>query len=241
MAQNNYGLTIITVTCFLFTASILLELILKLKSLTLDKKLELTGLGILFILFGLRAAYIHFLYVEWLLMLICAILIVLYSIHGFRKTKNIATVNNRLRNLILVYYLSLVGFTFSIIITMIMPKLSEPVGGVSIALLVVFIGGIIISKPQIINGEEVKTTDYLRKQAGHSVILMTGYLLITLYTGLNMIGMLPSLYTDKIPHAYIELINDAEAGNEKPVDGVYKHELYKEAYDKFMQNQELGD
>jgi len=225
----------------LFAASILLELILKLKSLTLDKKLELTGLGILFILFGLRAAYIHFLYVEWLLMLICAILIVIYSIHGLRKTKNIATVNNRLRNLILVYYLSLVGFTFSIIITMIMPKLSEPAGAVSTTLLMVFIGGIIISKPQIINGEEVKTTDYLRKQAGHSVILMTGYLLITLYTGLNMIGMLPSLYTDKIPHAYIELINDAEAGNEKPVDGVYKHELYKEAYDKFMQNQELGD
>ena len=43
------------------------------------------------------------------------------------------------------------------------------------------------------------------------------------------------MYTDEIPHAYIELINDAETGKEKAVDGKYKHELYKEAYDHFIE------
>jgi hypothetical protein len=33
---------------------------------------------------------------------------------------------------------------------------------------------------------------------------------------------------------YIELINQAETGKEKPVNGRYRHEIYKEQMDKFL-------
>ncbi len=234
MAQNNYGLNIISVACFLFAISLLLELFQKLKTFKFSKILELIGLAILFILFGLRAGYIHFYYVEWLLMITCGLLIIIYLLNGLDKTKNLGSDNRRVRNLIIVYYLSLVGFTLSILISMIFPLLAEPVGALATGFLGLFIIGLYLSKSQIINGVEVKTTDYLQKQTGHSVILMTGYLLISLYSGLNMIGVFPSLYTNKLPQSYIELINKAETGKEIPVDGVYKHELYKEAYDKFV-------
>ena len=64
---------------------------------------------------------------------------------------------------------------------------------------------------------------------------MTGYFLISIYTGLHMINVLPSLYTSKIPHNYIELINEAETGKEQPEDGVFKYELYETAYKELIE------
>ena len=240
MAQNDYGLTVVSWSCYLFSLSIAIELFQRFTNITWDKKLELFCLSGLLLLFGLRAAYIHFSYVEIVLLLVAATLIVVYITHLLKKTKQVGRENSRLRNLILVYYLSLIGFTLSMIITVVVPSLTEAVGAISTAFLVLFIVGVYISGEQLLSGIAVKTSDYLRKQAGYSIVLMTGYLLITVYTGLYMIGILPALYTDKIPHAYIELINDAETGKESSIDGVYKHEIYKEAYDKFLRDQELS-
>jgi len=239
MAQNDYGLTVISWSCYLFALSIIIEMIQHIKDKIWYKKVELLSLSVLLILFGLRAAYIHFDYIETLLLIICTLLIIVYAIHA--KNKAIHAENKRLKNLVLLYYFSLITYTSSMLITILLPSLTEIIGGLATALLGLFILGVFISGEQLINGEVVKTNDFLRKQAGHSIVLMTGFLLISVYSGLSMIGILPSLYTDKIPHAYIELINDAETGKEEPVDGVYKHQLYKEAYDKFLQRNGLNE
>jgi hypothetical protein len=241
MAQNDYGLTVVSWSCYLFAFSIILELVQRFGTLSWDKKFELAGLAILLLLFGLRAAYIHFAYVETILLVVSASLIIVYTLHALKKIRQAGADNKRLRNLILVYYLSLTGFTLSMGIAILLPSLTEIVGGIATALLLLFFIGIGLSRQQLINGVEVKTSAYLRKHAGYSIVLMTGYLLISLYSGLHMLGVLPSLYTDKIPHAYIELINDAETGKETPIDGVYKHELYKEAYENFIERQESGN
>lgn len=241
MAQNNYGLTIVTTACYLFSVSLLIEVIQKFNSSSWDKVVELLGLVALFILFGLRATYIHFLHVERLLILICATLIVIYIVHGTRKSKALGKNNLLLRNLVILYYASLIGFTLSIIIATFTPPLIRMTGGISTALLFIFILGLIFSKTQMINGVEIKITEYLLKQAGHSTILMTGYLLITLYSGLYIINVLPPLYTNKIPQVYIELINESETGQKTTVDGKYKHELYKEAYDNFVNKHCIED
>lgn len=241
MAQNNYGLSIISVSCFLFALSLIIEVVQNYKISDLIKLIELFSLSILFVLFGLRAAYIHFLYVEWLLMLTCALLIIIYALYSLEKTKKVGSDNKRGRNLILAYYISLIGFTLSIVISMIAPSLAEPLGALATAFLGFVFLGLYLGKTLIIDGVEVKTSDYLRKQAGHSILLMTSYLLISLYSGLNLIGVLPGLYTDKLPQAYIKLINDAETGKESAVDGVYKHEIYKEAYDKFLKEQNIEE
>jgi hypothetical protein len=241
MAQNDYGLTVVSWSCYLFALSIILELIERFGKLSWDKRIELSGLAILLFLFGLRAAYIHFAFVETLLLIISTLLIAVYVLHAFNKTKRLGSTNSRLRNLILVYYLSLISFTLSMSIAILLPSLTEIVGGTATALLALFFLGMLLSRRQLIDGVEVKTTDFLRKQAGHSIVLMTGFLLISLYSGLHMIGVIPSLYTDKIPQAYIQLINDAETGKESAVDGVYQHEIYKDAYDRFLEKQEKGE
>ena len=237
MAQNDYGLAVVSWSCYLFSLSVALELFQNFKSISWDKKVELFSLSTLLLLFGLRAAYIHFAYIETILLIACLLLILVYLLHASKKTKVVG--NKRLKNLVLVYYLSLILYTSSMVITIVLPSLTEIVGGFATALLIIFMFGALISGEQLIDGVSVKTTDFLRKQAGYSIVLMTGFLLITVYSGLSMIGWLPSLYTDKVPHAYIELINNAETGKEQAVNGVYQHQLYKEAYDKFMLDQGL--
>jgi hypothetical protein len=239
MAQNDYGLTIVSWACFLFSTSITFELVQRFTALSWDKRVELMSVSILLFLFGLRAAYVHFAFVEMILLVISTLLIAVYVLHAINKTKRLGSANKRLRNLILVYYLSLIAFTLSMSTSILLPSLTEIVGGIATVLLALFFLGMFISGQQLIDGVEVKASDYLRKQAGYSIVLMTGYLLISLYSGLHMVGVLPSLYTDKIPQAYIELINDAETGKESAVDGVYKHEIYKEAYDKFLKGQNI--
>lgn len=235
MAQNDYGLTVISWACFLFAFMFLLELAQNISTKTWDKILELIGLSSLAILFGLRALYIYFPSVEIVLVLTSAILIFIYVLHGIKKSSYVGTENRRIKNLITLYYASIVIFTLSIGIAVFVASITEVLGILAAALLGLFILGTYLNRKQMLDGVEIKTPQYLRKIAGNSVVLMTGYLLISIYSGLYMIGVLPPLYTDEIPHTYIELINDAETGVEKPIDGVYKHEVYKEAYDTFIE------
>lgn len=235
MAQNDYGLTVVSWACFLFAGIFIYDIIQTIKIIRWDKILELLGLSALAILFGLRALYIYFPYVEVFLGVTCTTLVAIYLLHGIKKAKRAGTENSAIRNLILLYYASLVIFTLSIGIAVIVASLTEILGILAAGLLGLFFLGTYLNRKKLLDGVEINTPQYLRKIVGSSVVLMTGYLLISMYSGLYMIGALPPLYTDEIPHAYIELINDAEIGVEKPVDGVYKHEVYKEAYDNFIE------
>jgi hypothetical protein len=53
--------------------------------------------------------------------------------------------------------------------------------------------------------------------------------------GLTRIGVLPSMYSDEYPQAYFKLVNKAETGKEKPVNGKYRHQEFKEKYDDFLE------
>jgi hypothetical protein len=235
MAQNDYGFTVISWACFLFALTFVLDLLRKLKRLHWDMLLERIAMTSLTILFGLRALYIYFTAVELILGITCTSLIIVYGIHGMRKSQSLSSENNKLRYLIMLYYGSLVFFTLSIGIGVLVPSLTEALGIIAAFLLGMFIVGSYYFRKQLLDGVEINTPQYLRKVVGNSVILMTGYLLISIYSGLHMIGALPPLYTDEVPHAYIELINDAETGKEIPVDRVYKHETYKQAYEEFLE------
>jgi hypothetical protein len=63
---------------------------------------------------------------------------------------------------------------------------------------------------------------------------MTLFVLFTAYMGLTKFDILPKMYSDEYPQAYLDLVKQAEAGGEKPVNGKYKHEEFKELYDQFV-------
>jgi len=63
---------------------------------------------------------------------------------------------------------------------------------------------------------------------------MTLFVLFTVYMGLTKFDILPKMYSDEYLQAYLELVKQAEGGAEKPVNGKYKHEEFKELYDQFV-------
>jgi hypothetical protein len=56
-----------------------------------------------------------------------------------------------------------------------------------------------------------------------------------LYFGLSGTGILPKLYSNKFPQAYFEMVNNAETGKEKPVNGEFKYQEFKKSYDQFVE------
>jgi hypothetical protein len=234
MAQNDYGLTIIAAACFFMAGILVVELIGGFRSKKLDKLVELSGLSILFVLFGLRALYIHFTFVEFVLLLSSAALIITYLMHLRENLVVVGGDNLIMKRLVILYYLGIIGFLISIILTLYVPVLGEPFGVISTLFIGLFALGVWRYKSLLVNGERVTTANYLSRSAGHSLILVTGFVLISIYAGLSMFNLLPTLYTSKLPHNYIELINQAEQGGEKPVDGTYKYQRYEEAYARFL-------
>jgi hypothetical protein len=74
----------------------------------------------------------------------------------------------------------------------------------------------------------------------HSVIIVSLFILLTLYTGLNRIGLLPGIYSDQFPQEYFRLVEKASSGQEKAIDGKYRHSNFKEQYELFLEHRK-GD
>jgi len=53
-----------------------------------------------------------------------------------------------------------------------------------------------------------------------SIVLMTLFVLFTVYMGLTKFDILPKMYSDEYLQAYLELVKQAEGGTEKSVNGI---------------------
>jgi len=75
----------------------------------------------------------------------------------------------------------------------------------------------------------------------HSIIIVSLFLLFSFYLAFNKTGLIPGVYSDEFPQAYFRLIEDVTKQNEKPVDGKYKYEKFKERYDQFLKHNRFKD
>ena len=105
-----------------------------------------------------------------------------------------------------------------------------------IVLLLVFILAGLLKTNLLVEGEKVSAFGMAKQFKDHSIIILSLFLLFSLYVGLNKMGMIPGIYTDEFPQAYYKLVNDASSGKEKQVDGKYKYEIFKEKYEAFLKH-----
>ena len=120
------------------------------------------------------------------------------------------------------------------LIIIIYPPLSEPLGGLGFGFLILFVAGGIYFKELFYRGEKYSLFQYLKNFSNKSALILVIYLLFTFYMGLTKFNLIPRLYSSEFPQGYIQLINDAESGNESSVAGKYRHDAYKEQMDKFI-------
>jgi hypothetical protein len=66
-------------------------------------------------------------------------------------------------------------------------------------------------------------------------LLISLFILFAIYVGFTGSGVLPKLYSDKYPQAYYQLVNRAESGKEKPVDGRFEYETFRKNYEQLLE------
>lgn len=244
MAQNNYGLKIMGGVAFVFGLVFMVEFIFVLREKDKNEVFELIEplcLFIISVIFGLRVFYIRFPFVEWLFVAAAILLLLFYLRKMMLHYQHFRQKSNLLAIVLLVYYLSLVLFLFSLILVPFIPEIAEVIGVGAFVLLLCFIGICFFSSDLLVDGENVTAFKTVADLKDHSIIIGTLFMLFSLYTGFNKMGGLPGIYSDEFPKAYFELVEKATAGKEKRVEGSYKYEAFREQYKVFLTHQKKPD
>lgn len=237
MAQNAYGMTILGIAAICFSLLFAIEW---LRIWNKEEKkwlslVELTCLVFLSALLALRVFNIHFQSVETLFTITAIVLTIVYSIRLARCFMPEMRVAGNMSWLVLFYYLSLILFLLAASLAPLIPGAVAPSGILAFVLLLLFVTGSWISRDQIVEGEKISGFQFIGRFKDYSALLLSLFLLFTIYTGLTRQGLLPKMYTSVYPQVYYQLLNQAESGMDNPVDGKYRHETFKEEYDRFAE------
>jgi hypothetical protein len=239
MAQNSYGMKIMGAVAFIFGFIFLIELITSLRkkeNLDVYSVLELAGLFILSVIFGLRVFYIHFSYIEVIFAAVAIMLAVIYLRKMIIRFRHFNYRNRTIAQLVLAFHLSVILFLVSLALLPFYPTYSTVVGALALVLLIVFFIIGISKKNLLVDGEKISAFVMVRQLKDHSIIIVFLFLLFSFYLVFNRLNLLPGIYSDEFPRAYYKLVNDASSKKEKPVDGKYKHEEFMEKYRQFLEN-----
>lgn len=246
MAQNQYGLVILGLVAGSFSVLFLFQLMELYAGVTkMPRQFMLSGelisLIILSAVLCMRIFYVRFPLVEELYGVSGVVLGCIYVIKVVGDLKDKHFEKSAYRFMMIMIHSSIVMYITSMILVPFFPRYSEPFG---IAGFILFIGFFVIAivVRQIINNDEnIPIIQYLTRIKDRSIVLIAIFMIFTAYMGLTKIGLVPKMYTDEYPKAYFELVNRAESSNEKSVNGEYKHEEFKEMYDKFINRHTVSE
>ena len=241
MAQNSYGPKIMGAVAFLFGLVFIIELI----SFTRKKEatdplmyLELAGLIIMSVLFGLRVFYVHFPFIELIFCIAGLMLALVYLRKMIIRYRHFRPKNGYMAKLVLVFHLSILLFLASLAMLPFFPKTAEIIGAISLVLLLGFLVAGALNKDLLVDGNKLSAFAMVRHLRDHSIIIVSLLLLFSFYFVFNKFGLLPGIYSDEFPRAYFKLVDDASSKKEKPVDGRYRYEEFMEKYKQFIKNHE---
>jgi len=244
MAQNGYGLKILGAVSIAFGMLFFIQLLYRLRNNSPENTeaiIELSALTLFSILFPLRLFYISFPYMEWLLGAAGIILSFVYLQRMIKRFTIFKFKNNYLALLFLVFYGSIILFTIAMVTVSFIPRVAMFTGIAAFILLIIFLSAALLKRKFEVDGENVSAFSVIAHFKDQSLLLISLFFIFFLYYGFTGIGTLPRIYSDEYPQAYFELVNKAETGKETPVNGNYKHEEFKEKYDRFVKNNMAKD
>lgn len=238
MAQNSYGLRILGGVAFSFGLIFFyqfMENMFKKQKKDAVTLVELLSMSVLSFIFSLRIFLIRIPFAEWIFEVAGILLILVYINKLAQSFGRLKPGNIALALLIMVFHLSVILFLFSLVVAPMLPQVSEYMAMVAFVLLDGFLITSVFKKHFFIDGENTSAFKVISLFKDRSVILISLFFIVALYTGFSRIGVLPKLYSDQFPQAYFKLVSNAESGKEKPVNGKYQHEEFKAKYDQFVE------
>lgn len=237
MAQNGYGIKLMGFVAAAFSLLFLVQAVEHVQQ-GLTKPLlliELMSLTLLSGIISLRVFYVHFPYAETLYALAGLCLFLVYAIKLGTIFPEIRKENRFLSWMVLLFFGSLSLFVLSLTITPFIPWLAEPAGMAAFALILIFTAVSLSKNDVLYRGENVNALKIATHAEPRAVLLLSIFMLFSLYIGLNKVNLIPAVYSDEYPRAYFELVNRAESGEEDPEDGRYRHERFQEEYENFIE------
>lgn len=242
MAQNGYGFTLIGTACFglslLFIAQGFGKTIEDFSHLERKDVLgisELFLLGLLLLLFGMRAFYVRPPYIDFIFILVCGLLIATYFFNASGIYSNSKKENPALARYVVLFYLSILLFLSSLGIRIISPSWSAVVGGMGALVSIPFLISLIRYRQYDYSGTSITLFQFIAAEKNKAGLLFLFFIFSGIYVALSTVKIIPAIENSYKPRTYIELINDAENGKEQPVNGRFRHEAYKEMMDKFLE------
>lgn len=239
MAQNSYGLKMIGGVAFVFALVFLAEFVTRIRKGKRKNFLVLAEpfcLFLLAVIFGFRVFYVYFPYVEYLFVTASLVLAVLFFVKMVRRFRDMKDKNMSLALLGLVFHVSIICFLTALAVTPFSLILADTAGTAGFVLLAIFVLAGLLKRKFSVDGEQVSPFGMVRVFPDHSIVIVTLFVLFSLYTGLNRLGILPGIYSDEFPRAYYTLVDDAASKDEKPVDGQYRYQKFMEQYQLFIRH-----
>lgn len=240
MARNAYGFDFIGVACLGLAGLLMIQLAWRLMSeygsIThgdIPELVELFLLSLLTLLFGLRAFYIYVDYSEIIFNGVCALQMAVYAFIGYKVFAGTRSSNKALAANLGFFYFSILLFLLSIAFR---SKATWSLGLGVLALITAlpFFISVLRQKKYEIDSKSISLLHFIVVSKNKAGLLFLFFISSALFTGLSYFSIIPSIENVERPKDYIELINQAETGKEKPVDGKYQHEKYKETMDVFL-------
>jgi hypothetical protein len=114
-------------------------------------------------------------------------------------------------------------------------RIARWTGGLALILVFVFLFSSLFKRHFLLEGENRSAFFIIAGFKDRLYLLLSIFIILSLYFGLSGAGILPKLYSNKFPQAYFELVNNAETGKEKPVNGEFKYQEFKKSYDQFVE------
>jgi hypothetical protein len=237
MAQNRYGLQILSVVSIAFALTFLIQLISALGGKNRKKEespIEFLSLFILAVLFALRSFQIYSHINDWIFAVAAFVLALVYLQRMILHYAAFIHKNRNLAVLLLAGYLSIVLFCVATLTASFSLGLAKIAGGISL-IVVLILAAFFLSRPgYIVEGESTTLFKTIAGFKDRFFLLLSLFIIFSLYTALTSTGTIPKLYFDDYPQAYYQLVNDAETGREKAVDGTFKYQRFKTEYDGFL-------
>lgn len=241
MAKNGYGYTLMGLSCFGLAALYMTQITWKviedfsgLEKKDISGLSELLLLAILISLFGFRAFYINVPFSDIIFVSVCGLLIVVYSHMAAELFNSAKKENTGLAGTIAFFFSSLILFLLSLGSRILNPSLSAVIGGLGSLASLPFIISLLRQKKYDYSGKSITVFQFIVAARNKAGMLFLFFIFSGVYLGLTNSKIIPAIENSDKPPTYIELINQAESGKDKPVNGKYRHELYKEAMDKFL-------
>jgi hypothetical protein len=238
MAQNSYGMLIISGVCITFGVIFLIQFMQALGSNEPNRTEQAVEFLVLFIIafiFTLRTFQIYFPFVEWIFAAAAIVLALNYLTRMNHWYRALHLKNEAIGNLILLAYFSVVLFCIAMLMINFAPVLARWAGGLAFILVLIFLTVSLSRRHFLLEGESRSAFYTFTGFKDRIFLLLSLFIIISLYSGLSGSDVIPKLYSNKFPQAYFQMVDNAETGKEKAVNGEFRYQKYKKSYDQFVE------